>query len=74
MATKDGDEIASFAGGDVLYVIRRTTPDAAVPDESGAEVETLPTWTLIGEAYVHGLMDGEVWMNGQTSASQIILV
>jgi hypothetical protein len=45
-----GDQIALLAGSKVPYVLRK---------EDG-EVEN-QVWSLIGEAYVHGIMFGEAW-------------
>jgi len=44
-ATKLGDEVALLAGGRAPYVVR---PDGG-------------DWKLVGTAYVHGIMYGEVW-------------
>lgn len=53
-----GDDICVLEGGKVPFVLRRTEGDvaAAVP-ESGAETMTRYKW--VGEAYVHGIMQGE---------------
>ena len=42
-----GDQVAVFRGGNVPYIIRRY----GNPDQK--------EWTYIGDAYVHGAMDGE---------------
>ncbi|KAK5731423.1 hypothetical protein LTR15_001363 [Elasticomyces elasticus] len=55
--TKVGDKIAAFAGGDVLYVLRPSAGNAC-------------PHTLVGEAYVHGLMDGEAWSNDSNLVSK----
>jgi len=44
-ATRPGDSLALFRGGRVPFVIR----------------ECGKSWRLIGEAYVHGVMNGEAW-------------
>ena len=49
--TKIGDTIAAMVGGDVLYVLRENA--------HGEEIKR--QFQLVGEAYIHGLMDGEVW-------------
>lgn len=43
-----GDVVAIFKGGRVPFVVQR----------SGAREEA---WRLVGECYVHCLMNGEVW-------------
>jgi hypothetical protein len=48
MDAEVGDRIALLEGGNVLYILR---------EKSGQESE----WEIIGDAYVHGIMDGEGW-------------
>ena len=45
------DEIWTLQGGQVLYVLRRQPKEEGIASKS--------THTFIGEAYVHGLMDGQ---------------
>lgn len=47
LATKIGDQVAIFHGCDAPFVIRRSKPDRF--------------YTLIGECYVHGMMEGELF-------------
>lgn len=44
-----GDQVYAFLGGDIFYILRPREQD-------------MHGLLYIGEAYVHGLMDGE-WMN-----------
>lgn len=46
-----GDKVCIFLGGITPFIIREKT---SVSAEHGSSI-----WTLVGEAYVHGLMDGE---------------
>jgi hypothetical protein len=48
MQAEVGDRIALLEGGDVPYILRQ---------KLGEENE----WEIIGDAYVHGIMDGEGW-------------
>jgi hypothetical protein len=48
MDAEVGDRIALLEGGEVPYILRR---------KLGEENE----WEIIGDAYVHGIMDGEGW-------------
>jgi hypothetical protein len=48
MHAEVGDRIALLEGGDVPYILR---------PKLGEENE----WEIIGDAYVHGIMDGEGW-------------
>ena len=58
-----GDAIYAFVGGQVLYALR-------VEHKAGTRVE------FLGEAYVHGLMDGEVmgWVRGGGASGLWILL
>lgn len=51
--TTTGDQVWVFNGGDVPFVMRK------VMDEEG----DCPQLALIGDAYVHGVMDGEAIIN-----------
>lgn len=55
---KVGDLICILFGGEVPFVIR--------PTENGA-------YTLVGECYINGVMDGELVNPGQAESTQIIL-
>jgi hypothetical protein len=46
---KSGDRVFSLVGAQVTFVLRRN------PGSGG-------TWRLIGESYLHGFMDGEIWV------------
>ena len=54
-----GDAIFAFVGGQVLYVLRTTGLSTKYN-------------TYIGEAYVHGLMDGEVMAWVQSDVEPIV--
>ena len=56
-AAQVGDEVVLFLGAKFLYIIRKTDTDNG-----------LPTYGLVGEAYVHGWMNGELLMGGRVSA------
>lgn len=71
--TRIGDTIAQFAGGDVLYVIRETI-DTVTPTTAAPVAESYPTWSLVGETYVHGLMDGEVSRQSGQVLQKMVLV
>ncbi|KAH7090241.1 heterokaryon incompatibility protein-domain-containing protein [Paraphoma chrysanthemicola] len=47
--TKSGDKVWIFSGGNVPFVMRSTDEDN----------EACPQMRLVGDAYVHGVMDGE---------------
>jgi hypothetical protein len=56
-AAQVGDEVALFLGAKLLYIIRET-----------GTVDGLPTYGLVGDAYVHGWMSGELLMGSRVSA------
>jgi hypothetical protein len=51
-STKQGDKLVLLKGGKLAYVVRERR-DAAQE-----------TWEMLGEAYVHGVMNGEAWDKG----------
>jgi Heterokaryon incompatibility protein (HET) len=50
-----GDQVAVLVGGQTLYVLRRWDQHTSVPVTS----ERCNHFSLVGEAYFHGFMDGE---------------
>jgi hypothetical protein len=50
--TRDGDIVAVLYGAQVPFIIR--------PKKSAKEIQ----YELVGECYIHGLMDGEAFMLG----------
>lgn len=60
-----GDRVCVFFGSHVLFILRKMTTHNG-----------LRGWRVIGESYVHGIMDGEVinsWENGSVESGMIIL-
>jgi hypothetical protein len=55
VGTRPGDEVFTLLGGHVPFVLRRVGGDF----ERGGEHEK---YQLLGESYVHGVMDGEFWV------------
>ncbi|KAL7799881.1 heterokaryon incompatibility domain-containing protein [Trichoderma ceciliae] len=53
-ALQEDDVVAVLRGGKTPFLLRRVSSGAS-SDHSDA------CWTLVGECYVHGLMDGEGW-------------
>ena len=60
--TRPGDMICTFLGGQTMYILRRLV----------GEEGTGKAYQYIGEAYVHGLMDGEVMGWVQRGAAKVI--
>ena len=56
---REGDIVVVLYGGNVPYIMRRAEDkDYMLRDEiSGGDA--LKAWQFVGEAYVHGLMDGQ---------------
>ena len=59
VTTRPGDTICTFVGGQTMYVLRKQVD----------RERTGKTYQYIGEAYIHGLMDGEVmeWVQKGTA-------
>jgi hypothetical protein len=63
-ATREGDELCIILGSQTPSVIRRSAVDdgykrAVAPEEDDGE-DWLREYCLVGESYVHGMMDGEM--------------
>ncbi|ETS86705.1 hypothetical protein PFICI_00533 [Pestalotiopsis fici W106-1] len=58
--TREGDSIALLKGGQVPFVLRHTL-------KSG-----IAGWELIGPCYVHGIMHGEQWDEGQCQPMRLV--
>ena len=56
---RSGDYVCVILGGDVPFILR--------PLHGTSTTQTARTWALIGESYVHGIMDGEL-MSGTTES------
>ncbi|KAH7063939.1 heterokaryon incompatibility protein-domain-containing protein [Paraphoma chrysanthemicola] len=62
--TQPGDEVWIFHGGKVPFVMRRTGVSKAI--------ERQETLNLVGDAYVHGIMDGQA-MEVKHEARRVVL-
>lgn len=58
IGTREGDEIYTLLGAHVPFVLRRIEPC----NNASTEHEE---FRLLGESYVHGVMDGEFWVWGK---------
>jgi hypothetical protein len=58
--TREGDTICFFLGGETPFILRE-----AVTDKSEERAKD-PSWNLVGEAYVHGFMDGRPMENDKS--------
>jgi hypothetical protein len=66
------DEVVGVPGAKTPLVVR--TAETTVTGSNG---ETLPAYILVGSAYVHGFMNGEVrsWAeDGKVSGQEFVLV
>jgi hypothetical protein len=57
--TQVGDSIAICQGGRTPLVLRALNP-------------TCGTWTLLGDSYVHGIMNGEAFQEGRSTEIWIV--
>ncbi|VUC32491.1 unnamed protein product [Clonostachys rosea] len=53
VGVRPGDEVWSLIGGHVPFVLR--------PSSHGNGTASVKCYKLVGESYVHGIMDGELW-------------
>ncbi|KAH7312875.1 hypothetical protein BKA65DRAFT_542442 [Rhexocercosporidium sp. MPI-PUGE-AT-0058] len=58
--------------GDVVYVLKECE-DPVVLRRIGGDEEGKEKWALVGEAYVYGIMDGEVWGLGLKEKEFVII-
>lgn len=59
-----GDEIHVLSGARVPFVFRRSVPDEQGRDGGNDNDEEMKEYSMIGESYVHGLMNGEALQRG----------
>ena len=57
LATLPGDRITILFGGDVPFLLRED-PNGGTSDKKSVGMS--PYWKLIGDCFIHGIMDGEV--------------
>ncbi|KAL8365319.1 hypothetical protein RB595_004224 [Gaeumannomyces hyphopodioides] len=65
-----GDVVVVLYGGATPFVLRRVGRET----ETGEEKEEDATWKLIGECYVHGIMDGEVLVRKGAEEEEFVIV
>ncbi|KAH6608146.1 hypothetical protein Trco_004459 [Trichoderma cornu-damae] len=58
-ALQEGDVVAVLRGGKTPFLLRRAPGKGPAP--GGGDDDPDACWLLVGECYVHGLMDGEGW-------------
>ena len=61
-----GDSVCLIAGAPVPYLLRSCKATAI--DDGG---RSRATWKFVGDAYIHGLMKGELW--DESKAESLIL-
>jgi hypothetical protein len=64
---KQGDQICIICGAQTPFVLRKREREIPAGDDhtaSQGEVEYECQYKLVGECYVHGVMDGEVMTRG----------
>ncbi|KAH0496270.1 hypothetical protein TgHK011_003641 [Trichoderma gracile] len=57
-ALQEGDVVVILRGGKTPFLLREVSRNSADADDAGGG----GSWVLVGECYVHGLMDGEGWV------------
>lgn len=66
--TEPGATVFIPLGGHVPYVIKRTGPSRDV--EEPAARSQAGNWRLLGEAYIHGIMDGELNLSSKPDSAE----
>ena len=66
-AAQEGDRICLFFGAQVPFLIRKHA-------NGDGNMTVEKTWRLVGECYVHGIMDGEVVKRAQTDKDVEVLL
>lgn len=69
--TEPGDHLAILIGGPVVYVMRSVQPTPRQSRQSTRPGQE-PSYNLMGEAYFHGVMDGEVLSLGELHNIRIL--
>ena len=63
-ATKEGDILCIILGADMPFLLRSAEKDKHEADcgvkSNEEETENLPAYRLVGECYIHGIMDDEM--------------
>jgi hypothetical protein len=62
-----GDEIHIVAGGNCPLVLRKASHGQSTQSAN-------PTYTLVGDCYLHGVMDGEAAENFEDRATTIDII
>jgi hypothetical protein len=62
-----GDEIHIVAGGNCPLVLRKASQERSIQSAN-------PTYTLVGDCYLHGVMDGEAAENFENRATEIDII
>ena len=55
-SVEEGDRVVLLKGGTMPFILRRNREMG-----SGSEDSAMMEWRLIGEAYIHGVMKGELF-------------
>jgi len=62
-----GDEIHIVAGGNCPLVLRKASHERSIQSAN-------PTYTLVGDCYLHGVMDGEAAENFEERTTTIDII
>jgi hypothetical protein len=66
---RNGDLVCTIIDGDVPFVIRQTAPG----DFGWSRERSKTHYKLVGECYIHGIMDGELWQS-EPEIEELMLV
>lgn len=65
--SKAGDMVCLIYGAQTPYILRRDNDEHDVDG-----THSTPTCTVVGECYVHGMMDGEMMASGERTEHFVI--
>ncbi|KAL5603905.1 hypothetical protein FOVSG1_006655 [Fusarium oxysporum f. sp. vasinfectum] len=65
--TRSGDVVCIFSGGRVPFILRSTEGDLRITSIGNS-------WTFIGDSFVQGIMDGELFPPSQNKIQDVLLV
>lgn len=61
-ALQEGDVVVILRGGKTPFLLREVSRGSDDDDDAAPAGGGGGSWVLVGECYVHGLMDGEGWV------------
>ena len=67
--TKEGDLVAVLPGGKVPYILRSVVSGELNKTETSPATDLGKCYVIVGDSYIHGIMDGEAFEWAETNAN-----